>query len=272
MDDTGQVMGMIPISRGEARGWNAQNYGIFHAVQEFHSEVRRLENLKRIRCWAIDIDGRKEDQSALIAKSPLVPSMIVESKNGYHLYWFAKDASVENYRAILESRLIPHFNADRNAKDLCRVLRTPHFFHCKNPDDKFKVRLVYRKKNLFYREQEMFVFFRAPERKKVTLPSRQQTAVRDGGFWERASALPCGWALEMLSGTSHVAGEVFDFKEHRNGTRQIVVNGKPTSSWIDRDGMIGSYQRGGPSICAWLYWYHKNWAKVADILKKVFNL
>jgi hypothetical protein len=43
----------------------------------------------------------KEEQYKMIELSPIQPSLIVESKRSYHIYWFAKDGTIENWRKIM---------------------------------------------------------------------------------------------------------------------------------------------------------------------------
>jgi hypothetical protein len=39
----------------------------------------------------------KEIQDKLIKNCPLKPSLIIESKSSYHMYWFAKDGIIEKW-------------------------------------------------------------------------------------------------------------------------------------------------------------------------------
>lgn len=264
MDDTGQRQGVIPIDDDQAKSANAKNYGIFWCLNEFSGSRRVSGELSRITQWSIDIDaGDKEKQMERIKSAPLTPTMVVETKRGYQVYWFAKDATKESFKDILEYRLIPYFNADIRAKDMCRILRVPGYYHCKDPKNKFMVKEVWLKP-LVYSEAEMLTFFKnmRPESKKQSSPQ--------GGLWDKSGEIDVEVALSKLSGTAFVNGEVFEIKENRNGTKQIWVNGKSTSSWIDVSGMIGSYDRGGPTIAQWLNWYCRDYKRVAEILKEVF--
>jgi len=161
MDDVKQN-GMFPITLEEAKKLNGRGYGIFFAVQELHSDVRQIKNLKAIRCIALDIDteeGGKQEILGQIQKSPLLPSLIVESKNGYHVYWIFKRESwvsaddpeqvAEDYRIFLQERFVPIFKSDERCCDVTRVLRMPHFNHLKNPDSPFLVKPIYESKNLY---------------------------------------------------------------------------------------------------------------------------
>ena len=61
--------------------------------------------------------------------------------------------------------------------------------------------------------------------------------------------------LKKLSGISELKGEVFDFIKNSNDTHQIVVNGELSGCWVDSNGLIGSHDKGGPTIIQWICWY-----------------
>jgi hypothetical protein len=253
---------MILTDYDKLEYWNKQNYGIFWSINSFKNGKRTADNLIKINAWAVDIDeGTKEEQLIRIEKAPLHPSMLIETKSGYHVYWFSRDATEENYKNIVERRLVYFFNSDVKAKDICRVLRVPNFYHCKDIDNKFLIKLVYKNK-LSYFEREMMSFFK-PKPIEIKIQKEQRFIGND--FWTKASSMDCEIALCTLSGTEAVGMEQIEVNK-----KQIFVNGSSTSSWIDENGYIGSYDNGGPSIANWIWWYHRDWKKVAELLKKYF--
>jgi hypothetical protein len=259
------------IRREDAQSWNEKGYGIFHTVQEFHGP-RRIENLVHINAWAVDIDkGTKEEMLSQIGKG-LVPTMLIETKSGYHVYWKARDATQENWRHIVENRLVPFYKADKKAKDLARLLRVPGFNHLKNPAEPFLIKAVHTK-HVEYSEREMLHFYKdlLTQAKQKKLHNKTiKEFPQDGSFWERVWSLDCEYALSKLSGTEYVGGEYYDFKPNSSGTKNIYVNGKSTSCWIDHEGRIGSLDDGGPTIAQWLNWFHKDYSKTVSIIKEVF--
>jgi putative DNA primase/helicase len=74
--------------------------------------------------------------------------------------------------------------------------------------------------------------------------------------------------LKKLSGKPEVRNQMFDFKSNINGTWQIIVDGKVTGCWIDSQGYIGSYDKGGPTVVQWLQWYGHTKLNAMVILKK----
>lgn len=269
--------GMYPIAPQEAAKWNAQGFGVFSTVQTFRGR-RRIENLDRIRAWAIDLDdGTKEQQRRRIARSPLIPSSIVETKSGYHVYWYALGAHKAFYRALLD-RLVAFFGADSNARDLARVLRVPGFLHLKEPDDPFLVRHAYGPfRSRLYAERQMFRFFPAvPGEAKERHEEQRREYVRRGdeggdNFWESVYNLDCMDALERLSGTGYVGGERYTFKPVSGGRRHnIFVDGKSSPCWIDESGHIGSPSKGGPTVIQWLHWFGTPKSECVRIVKTLY--
>ncbi len=232
----------------------------------------------RVCAWAVEIDGDKPIAAQRIKRAPLKPSRLIESKNGYHVWWHALDGTAANYGAIVERRLLPFFGADPAAKDLARVLRTPGFNHLKNPAEPFLIRELDRRQ-VAYTEQQMMEAFpdlaaaRARLRPKPKPQPPRLTLVPPGAtgdFWQRAQALDCEAALTRLSGHSAVGGERYTFAPASRGTLTIIVDGKPTSCWIDRDGKIGSTSKGGPGVAQWLHWFGHSYSEIKKTLLDVF--
>lgn len=258
-----QKEGMVWVSPGQAKWYNQQGYGIFHAVNEFFSKRRTKEELCYINYWAVDIDnGTKDDQLKLIEAS-LRPSKVIESKNGFHVYYRCKSRKpcLDSYRDIVEYRLIPHFNADKRAKDVCRVLRTPDFLHWKDPNDPYKVKLLYSS-DAAYTAEDMKLVFKNNKNNVRRFNRSVDKFKKDYPKFDNVEI------LKKLSGTNYVRGDVFDFKPQANGNWNIWVNNQSTSCFIDREGLIGSSDGGGPTVFQWLKWYGHSTYEASKILKQ----
>jgi hypothetical protein len=265
----------FPIEPQDATKLNERGYGIFWSVNEF-GERRRISELKRIYAWYCEMDGDKESQRKRIERAPLVPSLVVESKNGFHCYWHCKDqATLENWASV-QAGLISFFSADEKAKDVTRILRVPGFKHLKNPDDPFMVREVF-KSDCAYTEKAMLYYFRPPVLlKQQSSPHVGEaprkpasiTATRDGEgtLNEKLSRLNNMTALQILSGKACVNHEVYDFRRTARGRHNILVNGKSTSCFIDENNKIGATP-GGPTVWQWLAYYGHANSDIARILK-----
>ena len=147
-----------------------EGYGIFFSVNGFKDSKRVTENLICINGFYCDHDypdkvNRTPDtirqfKNELIQEladpdTGLLPTAMVETKNGLHTYWlleapiYLKDLNPEQigrllprYREIQEA-ILYRFDGDRNAKDVTRVLRVPETLHQKDPVDPFEIKLTF---------------------------------------------------------------------------------------------------------------------------------
>lgn len=278
LDKDDQNYPMISVAPEHAKDYNEKGYGVFRTVNEFFSK-RRIEELKTIRYWYVEMDGDKGAQLLRIKKSPIYPSRIVESKNGYHIYFSAIEATLDTYREIQEG-LIHHFKADPRAKDVTRVLREPGFLHWKDANDPFLVREIF-KYDVAYREKDMLYFFpfkkKEPDYIKEFIPGGSEPNThlpfaRTSGannLTQFLDGLDNEIALLKLSGTAYVNGEYYTFKEVSRRRKNILVNGKPTSCFIDENKRIGATP-GGPNVFTWLRYFNHSDKEIIKILKEIY--
>ncbi len=255
----------------EAFRWSEEKWGIFWTIQEFEGE-RVKANLKKILSWAVDLDGG--DKPAMIAKISrfLKPSATIETKNGYHVYYDAAEASLEGYSSVLSDRLVPLLGGDPKARDTARILRVPGFNHWKDPNDPFAVRLVQYSYNRYTEAEMIRAFPLSKEKEKeatVKLEMRRELKFQqDDELWERIYKLDCEQALIRVSGRACVNHELFSFSRTGSGNKNILVNGKSTSCWVDKNGRIGSTDKGGPTIWQWVNWYQRDHKRTYEALKE----
>jgi len=272
----------VRISRDEAARWNTPElgYGIFMTVNAFDGP-RRKEYLTRICAWAIDMDaGTKMEQRRRLLASPLVPSLIVDTKAGYHAWWLAQaGAKPEHWNAIVLERLVPWFGSDKNARDLCRILRAPGYLHLKDPANPFKCRIAWRH-DVSYSERQMADAFPwVPDKKAAEEEKRREAervrrssatyAIVDT-FWDAVYNLDCEEGLRRLSGHWACRGEHFTFSRTGRGNLNIFADKKSTPCFVDENRRIGSPSGGGPTLAQWLRWYGHDWKTVVAVLKEVF--
>lgn len=270
-----KAKGAIATQVGELEHWNAQGWGVFHTVNLFDG-ARRKANLRAIKSWTVEVDAGPSEFAARAAQlhaSPLIPSLVVESKNGWHVYWHAKPGATVRAHRPIQTALCNWFGGDMKARDLARILRTPGFLHQKDPAHPFRIREVHRLDVAYTEAQMLDAFGVVLEDEKPNPPATRPSPAQfpnEGNFWQRAIDLDCRWALEQLSGHWLVGGETIELKPSSNGKFAIWCNGKSTSCWVDADGKIGSADHGGPSIVRWCAWYGNSWRDIARGLKEVF--
>lgn len=67
-------------------------------------------------------------------------TMIVETKNGYHIYWIMQGGDISKFVPI-QKALAQTFDSDPMITNLSRVMRIPGFYHMKNPDSPYMVKV-----------------------------------------------------------------------------------------------------------------------------------
>lgn len=244
LHDTVRSEGAIEIPKSEAAKWNAMGFGIFFSVNVF--EGRRLaKNLVKINAWYCDYDGDKPEALKLLLAAPLKPSLIVETRNGYHMYYFARDATPDNYKLICNG-VSDHFHCKDRLSDVTRILRTPGYYHHKTSEP-WLVRALNGVWS-HYSEADMMAAFDVQP-----LPPGEDLR----SHFSSAAVMRNVFGLAAVSGTEYVNYDKYTLRNNHNGTFQILVNGKSTGCWLDRLGYIGSTSGGGPTIRHWLSWYGK---------------
>ena len=178
-EDDGKKHAPFYIPLDKAKELNANGYGIFFAVHEMDSTKRSGANLKKIRAWFVDIDyGEKDAMLFSLMNAPLEPSLIIETKRGYHSYWLADDtATKENFKEI-EQNLINEYGGDEQVKDFARIMRLPGYYHNKDKNNKFLVRIVHHN-NKKYKEEKMLLAFSRYQKKRKISYINKDISLRD---------------------------------------------------------------------------------------------
>jgi len=156
-------LGAFEIDIADAEEYNAKGFGIFGTFNDYEG-ARKKDNITKINFWFADIDeGNKEEQMERINNLSILPTIVIETKNGYHCYWKAIDATIECFSDI-QKGLIHRLDADKACKDPVRLLRCPHYNHMKNPSKPFKIKIVWNN-HKEYNESRMLCVYKLPEPK-----------------------------------------------------------------------------------------------------------
>jgi putative DNA primase/helicase len=149
---------------------NRLGAGIFVTVNATKLKGRRIkENIAHTRGIWSDNDGGRP-----ASDYPLAPSLMVQSSPGksqdYWLFANGETLSPDFHGAVME-RMIEDYGADKDAKDLVRVLRLPGFHHLKNPNQPFQVRIIEASGKRYTRAEILRAFpplVKAPEMPKTS--------------------------------------------------------------------------------------------------------
>ena len=146
----------------ECNKLNKVGAGIFFSPNGFDSFAKRSEGAcTKVNWWYVDIEGyAKSEQQEKIREFPLRPTMVIETKNGYHVYWKINGTSIHWHKVILN--LIDFFSSDVAISSLNEVLRIPTFLHQKDATP-FRIELK-KEGEESYTEEQMF---KALPKKKI---------------------------------------------------------------------------------------------------------
>jgi hypothetical protein len=109
----------------ELKSYASRGAGVFVNINETDNIARRKGNITRVRAiWAELDDGEPKP-------FPLEPHLVCQTSPGKcHKIFLVNGLTFEQHRS-LEELLIAEYGSDKDAKDLCRVLRVPGFYHQK---------------------------------------------------------------------------------------------------------------------------------------------
>jgi hypothetical protein len=84
------------------------------------------------------VDIKKQEFLTNLSNSPLKSSYIIETRNGYHLYWILTDNPSRELYIDIQKRLSYYFHSDPTIINPARVMRLPNYYwrkssHCLDP-------------------------------------------------------------------------------------------------------------------------------------------
>jgi len=137
---------------------NDQGKGIWFTANSMKNGKRKIEFITSYNAIALDLDCGKEGQNrediekskkknlSLLLNLQLIPTVIVETKNGLQPYWFLLPDEVtdnETHNSI-QRMMQTKLRADPNAIGGERLYRLPGYYHCKDINDKFLCKIVHQ--------------------------------------------------------------------------------------------------------------------------------
>lgn len=150
IDQTGA--GRPPVSSDVPRDdLNKQGYEAYFTVNGFKGAPdAKKEHCTSINAFFVDIDGRKDEAELEHIQEKICPTFILETKNGYHLYWLLDEPiykdevseeewnhSISNWERI-EQSIVTTLKADPVVKDVTRIMRIPGTYYWKKSGDAWK--------------------------------------------------------------------------------------------------------------------------------------
>lgn len=138
----GATMEVRDVSAKTDADYLAVRAGVFYSPNGFNAEPaegkkrrRSKGNLLCLNALFVDLDGGdKAWMRRKIDAFPVVPSLVVETKNGFHVIWLldrSEGPEGQNVWVETQKGLIAQFDADEACSDTSRLLRMPSSWHCK---------------------------------------------------------------------------------------------------------------------------------------------
>lgn len=128
------------------------NYGSFFTVNGCKDGTRRKDHLTSLNGIHTDIDSKDRTKEELLMETGeyALPSLINETKNGFHLIWLFKIPVTPTKETIaqlegMNRRVRELFGGDKAATDAVRLLRIPGSYHKKDPQNAYLITNVYNR-------------------------------------------------------------------------------------------------------------------------------
>lgn len=121
--------------KGTLEDFNNKGAGVFVTINRTDLIARKEENILSTRAYFIDSDNGP------INSYFLKPNLIVTTKSGEHAYWITSSNDDPILFRPMQKRLISVFNTDRKICDPSRVMRLPGFYHLKDLNQPFLIKI-----------------------------------------------------------------------------------------------------------------------------------
>jgi hypothetical protein len=251
------IKSMANLSSADAKVFNDRQFAVAAYVNDL-AGGRSNDSCVAIRAWFVDIDYKhgKATLDDLLDYSPLIPSSVVETYSGYHLYWKALDAGVNDHYIKQQRAIVDHFDGDVKCVSFGRGLRSPGFYHHKYVDP-FLVQVVFSA-DVEYKSAQIdfaFVADEEEEPEEVAAVKKLYKELPADNTYSRIFNYDSREMLSILCSTG-VIPKRYTFKRTNKGHYNIIVDGKDSGCFINKDDVIiGNPRRysGGP--VEWLDFY-----------------
>lgn len=161
IDQTG--LGRIPVSSNVVRpDLNLLGYEAYQTVNGFSdASNNKKEECINLNAFMVDIDGRKDPQELEKIKEILIPSFIIETGRGYHIYYLLDEpifkSEVDNWDELvsqwekIEQAIVAKLNGDPAVKDVTRIMRQVDTLYWKKTGEEYKKGIdgVFKIKGIF---------------------------------------------------------------------------------------------------------------------------
>lgn len=160
---------------------NNDGYDSFFTVNGFTGNDAKKENCINLNAFFCDIDKKLTEAEIEEIKNILMPTFITETFNGFHFYWCLDEVIykeehedwedlVTQWEEIEQSIVNTIKDADKQVKDLPRILRVPNTLYWKKTKGEFKIKGYWKSPASVYSFAQMREAFPV---KEIITPSLQ---------------------------------------------------------------------------------------------------
>lgn len=288
---------------------NRSGYNVFFTPNgALTSEGRNsLSNINTINSWYIDIDIEEtkrcdDEETAILRKnkkdvivgeilmSDLMPSLTIETRNGFQLYWLADSTATKERWGSIALSIFEKFKslgADKSTCKIMQLMRVPNFYFFKK-NEKGKI-IIWESLSTFekYSETTMIQYFHPitttvtistapPLIDIVSVTKKYKKVIMDDqdDIFIKITKIPLDILLMKLSGHWLVDGDYITFQKKDVDKTNLIVNGHVSPNFIIRSkNQIFSNNATikGPTIIQYIQWYKHSNARIAQGLKELVN-
>lgn len=271
---------------------NLRGHNIFFTPNQAQAAAgkNRLDNLAQINAWYIDIDtksdlaarnDKKGEVLTQIFMHSLWPSLTIETRNGYHLYWLSDGTATEKNWETIERGIFEYFEpvgADRSTTKIMQLMRVPKMYFYKKGEKGMIEFIPYFSTLRYHGDEEMLAKFPAslkPQNSQVSSAVYTPTIIKVNDIFTHVVSLPIADVLAKLSGTTLVKNDILTLQYPDKDKTNVLANGRVSPNWIIKSTnqiFSNNADPSGPTILQFLQWYHgPRWAMIAEELKKIFT-
>jgi hypothetical protein len=272
-------------------GWNIHFTPNGVKVKE---DKNKLLNFANVNAFFVDIDipmtNDVKSEADLVVRAELkndilsdifikkvpLPTLTIETRNGFQLYWVIKGIVTEEDFNMIQRALVKEYKADPACSKLTSMLRVPYFKYYKKGETGIIKPVQLFCSMCMYTQAEILEHLDIQpveverERVFISVP----TYKTNKSMWQKVTDLPVDQVIEKLSGTDAVRGDVFTLKRTSPDKLNIIANGATTPNWLDLEkNMIFSNNQ--PRFCNifhFLKWYGLTPGETKEYIKTLFKL
>ncbi len=142
--------------------FNRQGYNVYYVVNGGGDKDHQIDKINAVyidfdcgrdenkKYYPLDkVNKYKNEKRKVIESFEFEPSFLVETRNGFHVYWLVEDgATVEQFKDC-QSRLINYFDSDKAVKNPSRVMRLPNYNWVKDIHNPFMCSVLEENQNKY---------------------------------------------------------------------------------------------------------------------------